>query len=307
MSELRSEQVEKFLSVQRAARAVADLAADWWRRLREAADTVVTDEALDRGLPPVPRRHEGGPGGRKRCRSCWPTRRRTPWSPERRSAWARRRPSNCSIPAGKGMAGSVLAPREPLVISDLSHVSLVSPVLREQGLRSVVAVPILSDKKVLGVLHAGSRHLDHFTDSDAELLGFLAERLAIALDRVRLFEEQRRLTRVSSFLAETARIMAGASDLTGALDELARAALPVLGDLCLIDVIDDDGTLKRIVARHVDPARQDLADRLRRSLRLPPTDAIQQPRCFASEACVGHRPCRMTSCDLPRTMTTTTP
>jgi len=262
MSQLRSEQVEKFLSVQRAARGVADLAADWWRRLLEAADTVVTDEALD-----------------ELCRQSLVAMKEVLGAEEvsillaneAQDALVARASIGLGeeetvelfIPAGKGMAGSVLATREPLVIGDLSHVSLVSPVLREQGLRSVVAVPILSDMKVLGVLHAGSRHLDHFTDSDAELLGFLAERLAIALDRVRLFEEQRRLTRVSSFLAETARIMAGASDLTGALDELARAALPALGDLCLIDVIDDDGTLKRIVARHVDPARQDLADRLR--------------------------------------------
>ena len=261
MSGPRSEEVEKILSVQRAARRVADSAADWWRRLSDAAETVVTDETLDDlyrqslvAMKEVLGAEEVSILLANETKDALVARASIGLGEEQTVA--------LSIPSGKGMAGWVLATQEPIVIGDLSNFSLVSPVLREQGLQSVVAVPILSDKKVLGVLHAGSRHLDHFTDSDAELLSFLAERLALALDRVRLFEEQRRLGRVSSFLAETARIMAGASDLTGTLEELAQAALPVLGDLCLIDVIDDEGKLKRIVARHVDPERQDLADRL---------------------------------------------
>jgi serine/threonine-protein kinase RsbW len=156
----------------------------------------------------------------------------------------------------------VLATREPLVVDDVRKITLVSPVLQEQGLRSVVVVPIIAGDRVLGVLHAGSREVGHFTSADADLLGLLAERLAIAVDRVRLFEEQRHLADVATFLAETARIMAGASDLRATLEALAAAALPTLGDLCLIDMLDD-GKLQRVVARHADPSRQFLANRLR--------------------------------------------
>jgi serine/threonine-protein kinase RsbW len=167
-----------------------------------------------------------------------------------------------SIPAGQGMAGRVLASREPLIIDDLAGVTLVSPALRDAGHRSVVAVPMISEKRLLGVLHAGSRDLAHFTESDAELLGILADRLAVALDRVRLFEQQRRLAQVAAFLADTAKIMTEATDLTETLNRLAGAALPALGDICLIDVVDD-GSFERIVARHRDPTQQDLVDRLR--------------------------------------------
>lgn len=45
--ESRSEQVERFLSVQRTARAVADSAADWWRHLSEVADSAMSEKTLD--------------------------------------------------------------------------------------------------------------------------------------------------------------------------------------------------------------------------------------------------------------------
>jgi serine/threonine-protein kinase RsbW len=178
------------------------------------------------------------------------------------------------IPAGQGMAGQVLATRQPLIINDLSQITLVSPVLQERGLRSVVAVPIGSDQRLFGVVHAGSYDLDHFTTSDAELLGILADRLAVALDRVRLFEQQRQLADFATLLAETAKIMAQASDLTETLDRLARAALPALGDICLIDILDE-ASLKRVVARHRDPRNQDLVDRFR--TEYPPDPAGNHP------------------------------
>ncbi len=261
MSEPRSQQVERFVSVQRAARALSDSAREWWRSLLATSSTVVTTESLD-----------------ELYRQCLSAMQSVLGADEVSILLAdengealvarvsiglgEKGTVKLHIRAGEGMAGQVLASHESLVISDLSRITLSSPVLQERGLRSVVAVPILSQSKVLGVLHAGSRELDHFTDSDAQLVGFLAERLAIAFDRVRLFEEQRRLARVSVFLAETAKIMAGASDLGETLDALARAALPAMGDICLIDVIEEE-SLTRVVARHRDPDQQWMTDRLR--------------------------------------------
>jgi serine/threonine-protein kinase RsbW len=94
------------------------------------------------------------------------------------------------IRAGEGMAGQVMARRQPLVVDDLSSINVVSPVLRDSGLRSVVAVPLLSDGQVLGVVYAGSRQLARFTDADARVLELVADRLAGAFRRVQLFEAE---------------------------------------------------------------------------------------------------------------------
>ncbi|HUA95320.1 MAG TPA: SpoIIE family protein phosphatase [Acidimicrobiales bacterium] len=255
-------QVERFLSVQRAARAMTSSAAEWWRELTKEADTAITAEALDsfyhRALVSMQRVL-----GADEVSVLLSDTEGTALVTRASIGLGEERPVQLHIPAGGGMAGRVFASSEPLIVPDLSAIELVSPVLREQGLRSVVAVPILNtDRESLGVLHAGSRQLGHFTASDAELLSFLAERVGVVIERVRLFEEQRHMAQVSAFLADTARIMAGASDLAATLDELAKAALPVIGDICLIDMLAEDGSLKRVVARHTDPSRQTQTDRL---------------------------------------------
>jgi GAF domain-containing protein len=262
-NDVRSDQVERLLSVQRAARAVADSAAFWWRHLAEAADAAITTDTLDAfyrllltAMQPVFGADEvsilvADPAAQALVA-------RTSLGLGEDTTVPVR------IPVGEGMAGRVLGTKQPLVVDDLSTITLVSPTLQDRGLRSVVAVPILADDRILGVMHAGSRELAHFSADDAELLGILAERVAIAVERVRLIEDQRHVAQVSTFLAETARIMAGATDLTSTLDELAKAALPAIGDLCIIDMVTDSGQIDRVVARHVDPAKQPLADRLQR-------------------------------------------
>ena len=258
----RVEQVDRLLSVHRAARAVADSASDWWDRLSEAAGSVITQDTLDgfyrqalTAMQAVLGADEVSILMADADGDALITRASIGLGEDKTVA--------LRIPAGQGMAGRVLASKEPLVVEDLATIRLVSPVLKQQGLRSVVAVPILSDRKILGVLHAGSRQTAHFTAADAELLGLLADRLSVAVERVRLFEEQRQLTKLANFLADTARIMAGASDLVATLEALADAALPTLGDLCLIDMADGEGGIQRLVARHVDATKQPLADRLR--------------------------------------------
>lgn len=356
------------------------------------------------------------------------------------------------IRAGEGMAGRVLASRKPLVVRDLSRIQLASPLLTESGMQSVVAVPIVLDDRVLGVLHAGSHQLDRFTEMDARMLEQVADRMAGALgriqlfeteriarlraermadrldrlqsitsllagtsspaevatvlagamsskgpnseldradvwlvhdeparlvrtleepladgefdeipldsdvpaavvfrtnepvyvaspeegkarfpawsarrvaktafavlplsikdecvgilaliypgehrfelderdflttvvdqasqaiDKARLYEEQAQLATISAFLANAAKVMAEAPGFQDALDRLATLALAALGDLCLIDVLDDNDSLQRMVARHRDPARQHLVDQLHR--RFPPDPRGRHP------------------------------
>jgi stage II sporulation SpoE-like protein/GAF domain-containing protein len=74
---------------------------------------------------------------------------------------------------------------------------------------------------------------------------------------------QRHLLRAQEFLLGAARVLAQASDYAEALNRLAAVAVPPLGDLCLIDVLDDDGRLLRMAARHADPDQQAIVEQLR--------------------------------------------
>jgi serine phosphatase RsbU (regulator of sigma subunit)/anti-sigma regulatory factor (Ser/Thr protein kinase) len=74
--------------------------------------------------------------------------------------------------------------------SEVPNLQLVSPLMREQGIVSLVGVPLVVEDRLLGVLHAGTREERVFTGDDVALLELAAERLAIALDHSRLYERE---------------------------------------------------------------------------------------------------------------------
>ena len=64
-------------------------------------------------------------------------------------------------------------------------------------------------------------------------------------------------------LADAGRLLASAREAESALAQVARLAVPALGDWCAIDLVDDRGTLVRTVLAHADPTKVADAERLR--------------------------------------------
>jgi signal transduction histidine kinase len=93
------------------------------------------------------------------------------------------------IPVGRGFAGRVVAERRPVILDDVDHADVLNPILREKGIKSLLGVPLLVRGAPIGVLHVGSLTPRIFTGDDVELLGLVAERLALAVERARLHEE----------------------------------------------------------------------------------------------------------------------
>ncbi|MDA8075095.1 MAG: SpoIIE family protein phosphatase, partial [Actinomycetota bacterium] len=85
-----------------------------------------------------------------------------------------------------------------------------------------------------------------------------------------------------SFFARAAQVLAEADDLTATLDRLAELAVSTVGEVCLIDVVAEDGRLARMAAKHRDPALQPLVDRL--LAEFPPEPGSDHPavRAIAS-------------------------
>jgi PAS domain S-box-containing protein len=57
---------------------------------------------------------------------------------------------------GEGFAGRIAATRKPLILDDVDYTEVVSPYLREKGIRSLVGVPLQTEGGLLGVLNVGS-------------------------------------------------------------------------------------------------------------------------------------------------------
>ena len=110
------------------------------------------------------------------------------------------------VPVGAGLGGRVLAARRPLWVSDycaaLDITHHFKAEAQAEGVRAMIAVPVVHDGHLLGVLYGANRRKTEFGDRTAQALEQLAARSAVAevvAERARhaaevaVHEERRRL------------------------------------------------------------------------------------------------------------------
>jgi len=92
---------------------------------------------------------------------------------------------------GTGFAGRVADERRPVVLPAITPELVVNPLMFEKGVRSLLGVPMIVERRLIGVLHVGTLTPREFADSDIELLQAVADRAALAIEHDRLFEQHR--------------------------------------------------------------------------------------------------------------------
>jgi GAF domain-containing protein len=137
------------------------------------------------------------------------------------------------FPAGKGIAGWVLATRTPLVIEDVQQdPRFASDVADSTGYvpSGLMAAPLLHDEDSLGVLEVLDRPGQSlFSLQEMELLGLFANQASIAVDLLlRARKAERVLETDEGELAVVARLAAAIDGLEGPRRE---AGLRLLGEL----------------------------------------------------------------------------
>jgi adenylate cyclase len=99
----------------------------------------------------------------------------------------------------KGVAGWVAQNRQPLIINETREDERwVAETPIQRAVRSVAAVPVLREERVLGIITLVHHTPGYFTDEHLELLGSVASQTVIALENAELF----RLTRSQKELLE---------------------------------------------------------------------------------------------------------
>src|SRR5438128_4457715 len=83
--------------------------------------------------------------------------------------------------------------------------------------------------------------------------------------------------RRAAVLAEMSALLGSSLDYERALPRLVGVAVPVLGDLCAIDLIQDDGALHRVASAHVDSTKEALVYEIRARHRFNPEAAHGVP------------------------------
>ncbi|HLH99940.1 MAG TPA: SpoIIE family protein phosphatase, partial [Acidimicrobiales bacterium] len=133
------------------------------------------------------------------------------------------------------------------------------------GLTTAVVFPVEVAGLVVGVVELfsaerrpGDPELVELVRAVSRPAGELLGALEQAADQQRLVRELAAARQRQDFVLRASRVVSQIFDYATALQQLAEVAVPILGDLCLIDVVDADGHLARKVAHHRDPAKAEL-------------------------------------------------
>jgi signal transduction histidine kinase len=183
------------------------------------------------------------------------------------------------IPVGGGFAGRVAAGRSPVILDDVDHADVLNPILREKGIKSMLGVPLFVHGDVIGVLHVGVLEHRSFGADDVELLQFVADRAAIAIDHARAFEAERRAReRIEHVQAVLDAALAHLE-----LEELLAVLLPRIrtileADTCAVLLLDE--ATDELVAR----AAVGIEEEVEQGVRIP------VGRGFAGRVAAGRSP-----------------
>jgi PAS domain S-box-containing protein len=159
------------------------------------------------------------------------------------------------IPLGEGMAGRVAATRKSLLVADLNQIELKSPTLRKRGINSIVAIPLVVEDRVIGVVHAGSEAFAQFGEEDVRLLELIADRIALAINQASLHDAERIATERLRFLGEASTLLAASLDVDETLEQLAALLVTRYADWVAIHLVQRDGPARLVTIAHRDPEK----------------------------------------------------
>jgi phosphoserine phosphatase RsbU/P len=114
-----------------------------------------------------------------------------------------------AVPAHEGIVGAAASLRRPVVVPDVT----LDPryLMLNPETRSELAVPMMHQNRVIGVMDLESPQLNYFTPDHVQVLSILAAHLAVSIENARLYE------RVARDEARMERDLSAARRIQGAL------------------------------------------------------------------------------------------
>jgi PAS domain S-box-containing protein len=171
------------------------------------------------------------------------------------------------------------------------ELALVEPTLRRAevvrlddlggrgGVTSLLAVPVVArDGRTHGALVLASDREAVFDERDVRLVVGIAAQAAVALDDARLYQDEREARQRLALLAEAGRVLSSSLDVDELVARVAELVVPELAEVCIIDLREDDGTVRRVATTGRDaqlaaaferhgPQPDDLANNTLRQIR----------------------------------------
>ncbi|WDT74286.1 MAG: PAS domain S-box protein [Candidatus Manganitrophus sp.] len=144
--------------------------------------------------------------------------------------------------------------------------------LREMAFKSAMVIPLCARDQILGTItFLSSESGRRFGPADLTFAEALTHRASLAVDNALLYEAERtaraeaetarqRLT----FLSEASMVLSASLDYETTLKRVARLAVPRFADCCIVDILEKDGSIRRLAVAHVDQTREAQIGEIRR-------------------------------------------
>jgi PAS domain S-box-containing protein len=239
--------------------------------LQMLADAPIDDPPAERLLATLGRRLDWdvttlwtlGRRGSLVCRHVW-TR-----TPRVAPSFAKEKAADATS-GSEGLPRWVLEHGDPVWLPDLAQdQQFAGDGLVRHGFQSAYAFPIRYRGEIVGIVKMlSTRPREHdlgvveLMDAVGGHLGELLHASAEAAEREQLLEELLEERRRNEFLNLATQVLSEVFDYRDMVKRLAQVAVPVLADLCLIDIAGEDGQIGRMAAWHADPAKRALTELL---------------------------------------------
>ncbi len=159
---------------------------------------------------------------------------------------------NLVVKPGEGITGTAAATRKPVLVGNVLEDSRYLNAM--DAVRSELAVPMVLQQKLVGVIDLQSTVPDAFTQQDRALLQLIASRVAAAVENARLYRRIERQSRTQRTLAAMAQEFSSILDLDQLLERISINIRRLINyDAFMVMVVDEAaGLLRNLHSRRFD-------------------------------------------------------
>ncbi len=125
---------------------------------------------------------------------------------------------NKSFPLEQGVVGRAAREKQPVIVEDVSQEE--DYIGETPDMQSELAVPLIAEGQLWGVINAESRDAAKFTEDDARLMSTVAGQAGSAISKIRANQQEQEQRKVAEVLAGIALALNSSLDIETILDQI---------------------------------------------------------------------------------------
>lgn len=166
-------------------------------------------------------------------------------------------PLDLRLLPGQGLVGTAVATRQTILANDTRKDSRYTAAGQEDLTRAEIAIPLLVNDSVVGVLDVHSHHIGTFTAPDQTMLEALAAEIANAIHKAREFARQQERAWLTTAQLQVAAALSSSEDLETMGEAITRLTAMLLGShLCALLLWQEETEVYRCAALYAANGRQ---------------------------------------------------